>query len=72
MITVPGTVATVLPQISEPGPKNLKSLALALMPTSDATSAHKSRLLHPELRFLNLGSTVICYSDRYVAITDML
>ena len=50
-----GSITTVPPQIQEPGYKNLKSLDLALMPTSDATSTHNSRLLHPELRFLNLG-----------------
>ena len=29
---------------------------MALMPTSDTTSAQNSGLLHPETRFLNLGS----------------
>ena len=38
------------------GKKNLKSPDLALIPTSDTTSAHISGLLHPEPRLLNLGS----------------
>ena len=32
---------------------------MALIPTSDVTSTHNSGLLHPELRFLNLGYSTV-------------